>query len=103
LGEDERHGRSSACQEKGSTHARRAKEAFAANEGSLGGKKKSGRNEKGLGPEERRTYTCRSKKTLGVDEGALGSEKESRREIATGIATRSSSCSHHIEDPLGRE
>jgi hypothetical protein len=79
LGEDERHRRSSACQEKRSAHARRAKEAFPVNESSLGGKKKSRRNEKGSASQERHTYRCRSKKTLGVDESSLGSEKKSRR------------------------
>ena len=88
MGEDERHGRSSACQEKGSAHARRAKEAFAADESSLGGKKESRRNEKGPGSKERYTYTCWPKETLGIDEGALGSDKERRREIGTAIATR---------------
>jgi hypothetical protein len=97
LGKDARHGRSSACHKKGSADARRAKEAFAADESSLGGKKESRRNEKGLSSEERHTYACRPKETLRVDEGALGSEKKGRREIATVIEP--SSCWCGIEDP----
>jgi len=73
LGKDAGHGSSSACQKKGATDARRATEAFAANESSLGGKKESRRNEKGLISEERHTYSCRPKETVRLDEGALGS------------------------------
>ena len=90
MGKDAKRGSSNACRKKGSTDARRAKEAFAADESSLGSKKEGRRNEKGLSQEERRSYTCRPKKTLRVDEGALGSEKK-RREIATAIEP--SSCS----------
>jgi hypothetical protein len=97
LGKDAKHWRSSACQKKRSTDARRAKEAFAADESSLGGKKESRRSEKGLGSEKRHTYTCRPKETLRVDEGALGSEKKGRLEIATAIEPSSCWC-----DTLGR-
>jgi hypothetical protein len=99
LGKDAKHGSSSACQKKGSTDAGRAKEAFTADESSLGGKKESRRNEKGLSEEKRHTYTCGPKETLRPDEGALGSEKKSRRKIATAIEP--SSCWCDIEGPLG--
>jgi hypothetical protein len=59
LGKDAKHGSSGACQKKGSTYACRAKEAFAADESSLGGKKESRRNEKGPSEEKRRTYRRR--------------------------------------------
>jgi hypothetical protein len=48
LGKNAKHGGSSASQKKRSTDARRAKEAFAADESSLGSKKEGRRNEKGL-------------------------------------------------------
>src|SRR5262249_39892169 len=76
----------------GATDARRATEAFAANESSLGCKKESRRNEKGLISEERHTYSCRPKETLRLDEGALGSEKKSRREIAPTIEPSTCGC-----------
>jgi hypothetical protein len=49
LGENAKHGSNSASQKKGSTNGRRTKEAFAADESSLGGKKESRRSEKDLG------------------------------------------------------
>jgi len=59
LGKDAKRGSSNACQKKGSTDARRAKEAFAADESSLGGKKEGRRDEKGPSEEKRRTYSRR--------------------------------------------
>jgi hypothetical protein len=84
LGENEEAGRSSSCQEKGSTHARRPKEAFAANEGALGGKKESWRSSKSFNPEERHANGRWPKEAFRPNEGALGREAESWREIATG-------------------
>ena len=75
MGKDAKHGTSGACQKKGSTYACRAKEAFAADESSLGCKKESGRNKKGPSEEKRRTYSCRPKEALRLDEGALGGKK----------------------------
>jgi hypothetical protein len=48
LGKNAKHGGGSTYQKKGSTDASRAKEAFAADESSLGSKKESRRNEKDL-------------------------------------------------------
>ena len=92
MGKDAKHGSSSACQKKGSTNARWAKEAFAAYESSLGGKKESRRNQNGRYSEERHTYTGRSKETLRLNEGALGSEKKRRREITTAIDPSKGCC-----------
>jgi hypothetical protein len=89
LGKDERHERGSACQEKGSAHARRAKEAFPVNESSLGGKKKSRTNKKSLESEKGRAYICRPKETFRTNESALGSQEESRLEI--------SNCGHYYQ------
>jgi hypothetical protein len=85
LGKDAKHRSSGACQKKGSTYACRAKEAFAADESSLGGKKESRRNEKGPSEEKRRTYSSRPKETFRPDEGAVGSEKKRWREVTTVI------------------
>jgi hypothetical protein len=90
LGKNAKHGAGGGYEKKGSTDASRAKEAFAADESSLGSKKKSWRNEKAISQQERLPYTCRPEKTLRVNEGALGSETK-RREIATAIEP--SSCS----------
>jgi hypothetical protein len=90
LGKVAKHGGSGACQKKGSTYACRAKEAFATDESSLGGKKESRRNEKGASEEKRRTYCCRPKETFRPDEGAVGSEKKRWREVADVI--KPSSC-----------
>jgi hypothetical protein len=46
LGKNPKHGGGGAYQKNGSTNASRAKETFAADESSLGSKKKSRRNEK---------------------------------------------------------
>jgi hypothetical protein len=90
LGKNAKHGGGGAYEKKGSTDASRAKEAFAADESSLGSKKKSRGDEKAISQQERLPHTCRPEKTLRVDEGALGSETK-RREIATAIEP--SSCS----------
>jgi hypothetical protein len=76
LGKDARHGRSSSCREKRSAHTGRPKEAFSANEGSLGGKKESRRKTKNLETEKGCTYTCRSKKAFRANESAVGSQKK---------------------------
>jgi hypothetical protein len=75
------------CRQKRSAHTGGPKEAFTADESSLGGKKKSRRKGEILWAEERCAYTCRPKKTLRADESALGSQKERRREITTAVAT----------------
>jgi hypothetical protein len=48
LGKNPKHGGGGAYQKNGSTNASRAKETFAADESSLGSKKKSRRNEKAI-------------------------------------------------------
>src|SRR5205814_1852528 len=58
------------------------KEAFPANESSLGSQKESRRKTKSLEPEKGRAYTGRPKETLRVNESSLGSQKESRFEIS---------------------
>jgi hypothetical protein len=70
---------SSARQEKRSAYGCRPKEAFPANESSLGGKKESRRKTKSFEPEKGRAYSCRPKETFRTNEGALGSQKESRQ------------------------
>jgi hypothetical protein len=82
LGKDARHWSSSSCREKRSTHTGRPKEAFTANESSLGGKKEGRRETKNIEAEKGCAYTCRPKATFRVNESAVGSQKESRREIA---------------------
>src|SRR5436309_7090470 len=82
MGKETRHGRSSYCQQKRSAHTGWPKEAFPANESSLGGKTESRRNTKSLESEKRRAYTCRPKEAFRANEGALGSQKESRRQIS---------------------
>jgi len=89
LGKDAKRGSSSASQKKGSIDACRAKEAFATDESSLGGKKENRRKEKGHSEEKRRTYTCWPKETFRPDESALGSKKKSRREVAAVIEPNS--------------
>jgi hypothetical protein len=86
LGKDARYWRSSSCGQKRSAHTGGPKEAFTADESSLGGKKESRRKRKILWAEERCAYTCRPKKTLRADESALGSQKKRRREIITAVA-----------------
>ena len=66
-----------------SAHTGRPKEAFTANESSLGGKKESRRKTKILQAEKGSAYTCRPKKTLRADESALGSQKKRRRKISS--------------------
>jgi hypothetical protein len=92
LGKDAKHGSSAACQRKRSTYACRAKEALAADESSLGGKKESRRHEKGPSEEKGRTYSCRPKETFRPDEGALGSEKKRWREVAAVIEPSNCNC-----------
>jgi hypothetical protein len=83
LGTDARHwNTSSSRQEKRSAYACRPKEAFPANESSLGGKKESRRKAKSFEPEKGRAYSCRPKETFRTNESALGSQKESRLEIS---------------------
>jgi len=76
LGKDARYWRSSSCRQKRSAHTGGPKEAFTADESSLGGKKESRRKGKILRAEERCAYTCRPKKTLPADESAVGCQKE---------------------------
>jgi len=85
LGKDARYWRSSSCRQKRSAHTGGPKEAFTADESSLGGKKESRR--KILRAEERCAYTCRPKKTLPADESAVGCQKKRRREIITAVAS----------------
>jgi hypothetical protein len=89
LGKDARHWRSScsSCPEKRSAHTGGPKEAFPANESSLGGKKESRRKTKSVEGEKGCAYSCRPKETFRAYESALGGEKESRLEIATTLAT----------------
>ena len=67
---------------KRAAYTGRPKEAFPANESSLGGKKESRRKTKSLEPEKGRAYTCRPKETFRANESSLGSQKESRLEIS---------------------
>jgi hypothetical protein len=83
LGKDAKHRSSGACQKKGSTYACRAKEAFAADESSLGGKKESRRKTKSLDAEKGRAYTCRPKETFRANESALGGPKKRWLEISS--------------------
>jgi hypothetical protein len=86
LGKDARYWRSSSRGQKRSADTGGPKEAFTADESSLGGKKESRRKGKILWAEERCAYTCRPKKTLRADESSLGSQKK-RREIITAVAS----------------
>jgi len=103
LGKDARSWRSSfvtsaegtsggTCRQKGSAHTGGPKEAFTADESSLGGKKESRRKTKALGAQERCAFTCRPKKTLPADESALGGQKERPRVITTAVATSIGEC-----------
>jgi hypothetical protein len=85
LGKNPKHGSSSASRNERPTDSRGTKETFAADESSLGGKKESRRDEKGLNQQERHTYSCRPKKALRADEGTLGSKKKGQREIAAAV------------------
>jgi hypothetical protein len=92
LGKDARYWRSSSRGQKRSAHTGGPKEAFTADESSLGGKKESRRKGKILWAEERCAYTCRPKKTLPADESALGSQKERPGVITTAVATSIGEC-----------
>jgi hypothetical protein len=103
LGKDARYWRSSfvtsaegtsggSCRQKRSAHTGGSKEAFTADESSLGGKKESRRKRKILWAEEGSAYTCRPKKTLPADESALGGQKERPGVITTAVATSIGEC-----------
>jgi hypothetical protein len=87
LGKDARYWRSSSRGQKRSAHTGGPKEAFTADESSLGGKKESRRTGKILRAEERCADTCRPTKTLRADESSLGSQKKRRRQIITAVAS----------------